>query len=204
MLDVEYSSPVGACPAPILSREGGDGKRNGLPVSEVEADVALSRYAPSGPRSLTPVVGRTANSREVRQQVKWTLASRTPLEGRCIVIDLPIPTNRHGSSTLVASMREHHRDLPMNVDCRMNVVAVDARSPNCQVNLCSMNSRAVPLGSGYSGVACWFHAKKRSARVVRSVSGARILPASERCSFRSLLPLPLVRSPFHAGVRQSA
>jgi hypothetical protein len=37
----------------------------------------------------------------------------------------------------------------MNVDCRMNVVAVDARCPNCQVDLCSMKSRAVrQLGSG--------------------------------------------------------
>jgi hypothetical protein len=59
VLDVEYSSPVGACPASILSREGGHGKRNGLPVSDVEADVALSRCAPSGPRSLTPVVRLT-------------------------------------------------------------------------------------------------------------------------------------------------
>jgi hypothetical protein len=42
MLEVEYSSPVGACPAAILSREGSHGKRNGLPVSDVEADVALA------------------------------------------------------------------------------------------------------------------------------------------------------------------
>jgi hypothetical protein len=39
----------------------------------------------------TPVVRQTANSRQVRQQVKWTLASRTPFEGRYIVVDLPIP-----------------------------------------------------------------------------------------------------------------
>ena len=32
-----------------------------LPNSDVEADVALSRCAPSGPRSLTPVVMWTAN-----------------------------------------------------------------------------------------------------------------------------------------------
>jgi hypothetical protein len=51
MLDVAYSSPVGACPASILSREGGHGKRNGLPVSDVEADEAL--------RSSTPVVRPT-------------------------------------------------------------------------------------------------------------------------------------------------
>jgi hypothetical protein len=43
MLDVAYSSPVGACPASILSPEGGHGKRNGLPVSDIAADVALSR-----------------------------------------------------------------------------------------------------------------------------------------------------------------
>lgn len=78
------------------------------------------------------------------------------------------PDNRHGSSTLVASMREHNRDLPMNVDCRMNVVAVDARCPNCQIEVCSMKYRAVrQFGSGHPGVGCWFQAEERSARVVR-------------------------------------
>jgi hypothetical protein len=33
-----------------------------LPNSDVEADVALSRCAPSGPRSLTPVVGQTSRA----------------------------------------------------------------------------------------------------------------------------------------------
>jgi hypothetical protein len=33
-----------------------------LPNSDVEADVALSRCAPSGPRSLTPVVRQTAKT----------------------------------------------------------------------------------------------------------------------------------------------
>jgi hypothetical protein len=38
---------------------GGTCRRREQPNSEVEADVALGRCAPSGPRSLTPVVGRT-------------------------------------------------------------------------------------------------------------------------------------------------
>jgi hypothetical protein len=41
MLDVAYSSPVGACPAAILSRREVMEKRNGLPVSDVAADKAL-------------------------------------------------------------------------------------------------------------------------------------------------------------------
>jgi hypothetical protein len=92
MLDVAYSSPVGACPASILSREGGHGKRNGLPVSAVAADVALSRCAPSGPRSLTTVV-RPTSRYLVRRRTsgrpagsEWMLlvgVSGSP--GRCIL-----------------------------------------------------------------------------------------------------------------------
>src|SRR5688572_16596085 len=46
MLDIEYSSPVGACPAAILSAEGGHGKRNGLPVSDIEVDEASVAAVP--------------------------------------------------------------------------------------------------------------------------------------------------------------
>ena len=45
-----------------------------LPNSDVEADVALSRCVPSGPRSLTPVVRQTA-PRTIGCMLKWTLAS---------------------------------------------------------------------------------------------------------------------------------
>jgi hypothetical protein len=49
---------------PKCIRRGGDASRHN---SDVEADVALSRCAPSGPRSLTPVVMRTAECRD------WTV-----------------------------------------------------------------------------------------------------------------------------------
>ena len=54
-LDDKLVSKVG-CP---YSPEKTPGRERPLPNSDVEADVALGRCAPSGPRSLTPVVVQT-------------------------------------------------------------------------------------------------------------------------------------------------
>jgi hypothetical protein len=65
--------------------------------SDVEADVALSRCTPSGPRSLTPVVGQTTVWRwqsvapsRVRERGHWEPALRA-YDGAAIVPRLDAP-----------------------------------------------------------------------------------------------------------------
>src|SRR5690349_23798687 len=77
MLDIEYSSPVGACPASTLAGWGEDGKRNGLPVSDIEADVALTAFGTTQ-LNAKPLCGRQRRHFDVgwwgrRHSTSWTL-----------------------------------------------------------------------------------------------------------------------------------
>jgi hypothetical protein len=142
MLEVEYSSPVGACPASILSWEGGHGKRNGLPVSEVEADVALGRCAPSGPRSLTPVelqslIWNDLSSSHLRLRSPSFFCKLSGIEWNESALEAAVSTVDHADirgSAEAAVMVMIRRELPLTrlVGLATTTTAEDSPSP-CQL-----------------------------------------------------------------------
>jgi hypothetical protein len=71
-----------------------------LPNSDVEADVALGRCAPSGPRSLTPVVRRT-------QTVPWRTSNALRADGG------DLQAWRHYSPSASAANSRYAAGLPI-------------------------------------------------------------------------------------------
>jgi hypothetical protein len=94
---------------PVLFGSMVPSKSRGLggaqPNSAVEADVALSRCAPSGPRSLTPVVRQTRTTCHYFEN--WTALPRSRLNER---------SERAASSLLLQHVPDDERPGPSGLD----------------------------------------------------------------------------------------